>query len=151
MAWDTERTKQLLLDAATAEFSAHGLAGARVDRIAAEAGVNKERIYQYFGKKDELFGIVLARELAAVMDAVPITGAGVEAVVDDAGRVFDYHSRHPELARLVFWEGLERTEPIALEARTAGTTSKVQRLREALPTLTDADARELLTTILTLC
>ncbi len=151
MAWDTERTKQLLLDAATAEFSAHGLSGARVDRIAAAAGVNKERIYQYFGKKDDLFGIVLARQLAAVMDAVPIMGAGVEAVVDYAGRVFDYHSRHPELARLVFWEGLERTEPTALETRTAGANTKVERLCEALPTLSDANARELLATILTLC
>lgn len=151
MAWDTERTKQLLLDAATAEFSAHGLAGARVDRIAAEAGVNKERIYQYFGKKDELFGIVLARQLAAVMDEVPLTGVGVEAVVDYAGRVFDYQVRHPELARLVFWEGLERDEPTALEARTAGADSKVARFREALPALSDANARELLATILTLC
>ena len=151
MAWDTERTKQLLLDAATAEFSTYGLAGARVDRIAAAAGVNKERIYQYFGKKDDFFGIVLARQLAAVMDAVPITGAGVDAVVDYAARVFDYHSRHPELARLVFWEGLERTEPTALDTRTAGANSKVERLREALPTLSDANARELLATILTLC
>ena len=151
MAWDTERTKQLLLDAATAEFSAHGLAGARIDRIASEAGVNKERIYQYFGKKDEFFGIVLARQLAAVMDAVPITGAGVEAIVDYADRVFEYHSRHPELARLVFWEGLERSEPTALDARTAGADNKVARLQEALPTLSDANARELLATILTLC
>ena len=62
MAWDTERTKRLLLDAATAEFSAYGLAGARIDRIAATAGVNKERIYQYFGKKDELFAQVLATD-----------------------------------------------------------------------------------------
>ena len=151
MAWDTERTKQLLLDAATAEFSAHGLAGARIDRIASEAGVNKERIYQYFGKKDEFFGIVLARQLAAVMDAVPITGVGVEAIVDYADRVFEYHSRHPELARLVFWEGLERSEPTALDARTAGANNKVARLQEALPTLSDANARELLATILTLC
>ena len=151
MAWDTDRTKQLLLDAATAEFSAHGLAGARIDRIASEAGVNKERIYQYFGKKDEFFGIVLARQLAVVMDAIPIAGVGVEAVVDYADRVFEYHSRHPELARLVFWEGLERSEPTALDARTAGANNKVARLQEALPTLSDANARELLATILTLC
>ena len=44
MAWDTERTKQLLLDAATEEISSFGLAGARIDRIAASAGVHKERI-----------------------------------------------------------------------------------------------------------
>ncbi|MGX9902297.1 TetR family transcriptional regulator [Arthrobacter sp. SA17] len=51
MAWDIERTKALLLQAATAEFSEKGLAGARIDRIAAAAGINKERIYQYFGKR----------------------------------------------------------------------------------------------------
>ena len=151
MAWDTDRTKQLLLDAATEDFSRYGLAGARIDRIASTAGVNKERIYQYFGKKDELFGIVLARQLAAVMEQVAIDGHGVEAVVDYAGRVFDYQVQHPELARLTFWEGLERDEPTALEARSAGASNKVERLQRALPTLSHDDARELLTTILTLC
>ena len=150
MAWDTEKTKSLLLDAATQEFCTFGLAGARVDRIASIAGVNKERIYQYFGKKDELFGIVLARQLAFVMDEVQITGSGVDAVVDYASRVFDYQVRHPELARLTFWEGLERSEPTALEARQAGAAGKVVRLREALPALSEDDARELLLTILTL-
>ena len=151
MAWDTDRTKQLLLDAATDEFSRFGLAGARIDRIASSAGVNKERIYQYFGKKDELFGIVLARQLAAVMEQVAIEGDGVAAVVDYAGLVFDYQVQHPELARLTFWEGLERDEPTALATRAAGASSKVDRLQRALPTLTAEDARELLTTILTLC
>ena len=85
MAWDTENTKQQLLDAATVEFSAYGLAGGRVDRIAKNAGVNKERIYKYCGNKEQLFGLVLARQLAYVMDQVQITGTGVEAVVDYAG------------------------------------------------------------------
>ena len=151
MAWDTERTKTLLLDAATTEFSSYGLAGARIDRIAESAGVNKERIYQYFGKKSEFFGIVLARQLAAVMDSVSLTGTGVHAVVDYAGRCFDYQVRHPELARLTFWEGLECTEPTAFTVRSEGAANKVVRLRAALPTITEEDARELLTTILTLC
>ena len=75
MAWDTERTKRLLLDAATAEFSEHGLAGARVDRIAASAGVNKERIYQYFGKKDDLFAAVLATGSAARWTRCPCSAS----------------------------------------------------------------------------
>jgi AcrR family transcriptional regulator len=150
MAWDTENTKQQLLDAATAEFSAYGLAGGRVDRIAKNAGVNKERIYKYCGNKEQLFGLVLARQLSNVMDEVHLSGTGVDAVVDYAGRVFDYLIAHPELARLTFWEGLERSEPTALETRQAGAESKVSRLREALPDLSDENARELLLTILTL-
>ena len=51
MARDAEQTKQRLLEAAIAEFSAYGIAGARVDRIAAGAGVNKSLIYSYFGSK----------------------------------------------------------------------------------------------------
>ncbi|MEO5885123.1 MAG: TetR family transcriptional regulator [Candidatus Limnocylindrales bacterium] len=151
MPWDVEGTKRRLLDAATAEFSERGLAGARVDRIAAAAGVNKQRIYEYFGSKDELFGAVLSERLALVMDAVPIEGNGIEAVADYAGRVFDYDCRNPEFARLTFWEGLERREPVARAFRAERSASKVHRLQEAVPQLGDEDAKELLLTILTLC
>ena len=150
MAWDVERTKQLLLDAATEEFSAYGMAGSRIDRIAASAGVNKERIYQYFGKKSEFFGIVLERQLAAVMEVVQIRGTGVEAISRYAGEVFDYQVDHPQLARLTFWEGLECDRPTAEEKRRAASDSKVVLVRAALPTISDADARDLLLTILTL-
>ncbi|HEX9582014.1 MAG TPA: TetR/AcrR family transcriptional regulator [Gemmatimonadales bacterium] len=41
----------MILAAATDEFSAHGLAGARVERIARQAGVNKQLLFYYFGSK----------------------------------------------------------------------------------------------------
>ena len=37
----------------------HGLGGARMDRIAERAGLNKRLIYYYFGNKDDLFLAVL--------------------------------------------------------------------------------------------
>jgi AcrR family transcriptional regulator len=151
MAWDTERTRGLLLDAAAEEFSAHGFAGARVDRIADAAGVNKERIYSYFGSKDGLSAAVLEHCLTAVVDAVPIRGEGIAAVGDYVGRLFDYHREHPRFSRLMVWEGLERGEPIAEERRAAFSARKVEALRAAVPELSDDDARELLLTIVTLC
>src|SRR6201993_2035073 len=48
-------TRQKLLAAARREFAASGLAGARVDEIAARAGVNKQLVYHYFGDKDALY------------------------------------------------------------------------------------------------
>ena len=150
MAWDTERTKRLLLDAGVAEFSAHGLAGARVDRIAAAAGVNKERIYQYFGNKEQFFGEVLTRELGIAIDAVPIRGSGIDAIADYAGRVFDYQCAHPELARLTFWEGLELGEPVAKDQRRSRSVDKVDQILAAVPEFTREKAEELLLTILTL-
>lgn len=153
MAWDTQRTKRLLLDAATAEFSEHGLAGARVDRIASAAGVNKERIYQYFGKKVDLFDAVLAARLRGSMDEVPMTGGGPEAVGDYAGRLFDHHLSDGVIPRLVFWEGLERGAGLWNSVdtiRAAYHEEKVDRFRELLPGVDRTAAGELLLTIVSL-
>jgi AcrR family transcriptional regulator len=150
MAWDTERTRRLLLEAATSEFSQHGLTGARVDRIAKRAGVNKERIYQYFGNKEDLFGHVLAVQLAHVIDAVPLTGLGVSAVADYAGRVFDYQAEHPDLARLQVWEALQLDKPANAPVRHGAERQKVTALQKSLPGIDKHDAEELLLTIITL-
>ncbi|WP_217146124.1 TetR family transcriptional regulator, partial [Streptomyces sp. AC627_RSS907] len=50
---DSTATKARLLAAARAEFARHGVAGARVDRIAAAAKANKRLLYVYFGNKCE--------------------------------------------------------------------------------------------------
>ncbi len=55
---DAAATRQRLIDAARAEFAQYGIAGARVDRIATNAGANKAQIYNYFGSKDRLFDAV---------------------------------------------------------------------------------------------
>src|SRR5258708_34376716 len=56
---DPEGMRLRILEAAKQEFAAHGLAGARVDRIAANAGANKRMLYYHVGKKDELYLAVL--------------------------------------------------------------------------------------------
>ncbi|MFF1882732.1 TetR/AcrR family transcriptional regulator [Pseudarthrobacter sp. NPDC058196] len=152
MAWNTERTRELLLAAATEEFSAKGLAGARVDRIAAAAGINKERIYQYFGKKDELFDAVLAAEMVRVMTEVPITGSGPEAFGEYAGRLFDRHTTDGVLPRLLFWEGLERgKETVSRATRSDHCAIKVGQVLDVLPGIDRTDAADLLITVITLC
>ena len=90
MAWDTEATRHKLLAAATEEFAAHGYAGARVDRIAANAGVNKQRIYSYFGDKDGLFEAVLGDGLAELFGTIPLEGEGPDAVAAHAAAMFDF-------------------------------------------------------------
>lgn len=53
---DTESgTRHKIFAAALDEFAEHGRAGARVDRIAAAAGVNKAMIYYHFKSKDQLY------------------------------------------------------------------------------------------------
>lgn len=106
MAWDTEGTKRKILEAAMAEFSRFGPDGTTVEKIARAAGVNKERVYNYFGGKRELFSAVLRSELAKVASALPVVSFAQEDVGEYAGRAYDYHRNHPELSRLMRWEGL---------------------------------------------
>lgn len=54
-----EVTRAAILNAALQEFSEVGHSGARVDRIAARAGVSKPMIYDYFGDKDALYAAAL--------------------------------------------------------------------------------------------
>ncbi len=52
-------TEEKVIAAAMGEFAAHGFAGARVDEIAAKAGVNKAMIYYHFKSKEILYERIL--------------------------------------------------------------------------------------------
>ena len=62
-------TRARILDAALGEFSTHGLAGARTDRIANSAGVNKALLYYYFESKEKLYAATLEMVSARVRDS----------------------------------------------------------------------------------
>lgn len=133
MAWNTDETRRRLREAAADEFAEHGLAGARVDRIAARAGVNKERLYGHFGNKAQLFAMVLRDELAQVAAAVPMDLLTAEDIGEFAGKVFDYHAEHPHLVRLLHWEALaygERAVPDE-DVRAAYYREKVEAFAAA--------------------
>jgi AcrR family transcriptional regulator len=124
---DSAATKERLLEAATGEFAAHGIAGARVDRIAAGAKANKQLIYAYFRSKEQLFDAVLDRNCEPLVQEVPFDPDDLPGYV---GRLFDYVIEHPEVVRLVLWAGLERpTVVAAFEAESYGL--KLKALTEA--------------------
>lgn len=102
---DGQASKERLLVAATDEFAAHGVAGARVDRIAAAAGVNKAQMYGWFGSKDGLFEAVFERHLHRIVDVVPFTPDDLPGY---AVALYDSYLTDPELVRLASWCRLER-------------------------------------------
>lgn len=63
-------TEQRILDAAHAVFIRRGTAGARMQEIADEAGVNKALLHYYFRNKDRLSLAVFQRVAAAVFGRV---------------------------------------------------------------------------------
>lgn len=49
------QTRQMIMDAATSEFSQHGIEGANLHEIAKQAGVTRAAIYHHFESKEDLF------------------------------------------------------------------------------------------------
>lgn len=139
MPWDTEATRRRLLEAAVEEFAEYGPAGARVDRVARSAGVNKERIYQYFGDKAGLFRAVLGQELQRLDTAVPLTPEQAGDLGEYAGRLFDHHTDHPHFLRLLHWEGLVSGGIAVAEAK------RVALQRDKVAAIAGAQRRGLVT------
>lgn len=123
-----EATKAKLLEAALTEFATHGIAGARVDRIAANAGCNKAMIYAYFGSKEDLFEEVLKIQISMVIEAVPITP---DDLPEYAGRLFDTYERQPELLRLAGYHRLENGFEAINKAEAEAHVVKVAAIEEA--------------------
>ncbi|WP_426515611.1 TetR family transcriptional regulator [Diaminobutyricibacter sp. McL0618] len=131
MAWDTEETRRRLRDAALVEFAARGFDGTTIGSISARAGVNRERIYSYYGDKKALWELVLSTELERLASAVTLSGTGLNDIGEFAGATFDYHAAHPELARLLQWEGLQDDQAADVVRRTAHYRDKVERFATA--------------------
>ncbi|WBU36733.1 TetR/AcrR family transcriptional regulator [Homoserinibacter sp. YIM 151385] len=144
MAWDTEATRRKLLAAGARQFAAHGLAGARIDAIGRDAGVNKERIYRYFGDKERFFGAVLAEELRGILDGIHLEGEGPVALAGFARELLARCARHPELGRLLGWESLELDRPAAAETRREICADVAGRIRASLPGISRETAEQLL-------
>lgn len=102
-------TKARILRAATAEFAAHGLAGARVDRIANAAGVNKERIYAHIGDKVVLFSAVVEANMADLATHVQLDPLDLP---ESAGRLFDHVTAVPTHIRIMDWARLEGADDL---------------------------------------
>jgi len=129
MAWDTDGTRRRLKEAATAEFAEYGLAGTTMTQIAARAGINKERLYSYYGDKAALWEAVLADELNLLAAAVTLDPG--DDIGEFVGETYDFHANRPELARLLQWEGLSRQPAVRADARAEHYRQKVAAIARA--------------------
>lgn len=102
---DAAATRAALLVAATEEFARHGFAGARVDLIAASAGVNKQLVYHYYGSKEGLYREALESVYAQLREKERALSLAdrepAEAMAALVGFSFDYLSEHPEFISLL--------------------------------------------------
>jgi AcrR family transcriptional regulator len=145
-----EQTKTRILDAAFREFAEHGLAGARVDRIAKNAECNKNLIYVYFQSKEALFATVLDRHMTDVFAGVPFDARDLPTV---ARQVFDQARSNPDVFRLLAWATLENPAaamPPAREQEYDRTLALVRQQQESGAIRNDAPPELILMSVLVL-
>ena len=112
---DPEGMRIRILEAAKQEFAAHGLAGARVDRIAANAGANKRMLYYHVGNKEDLYLAVLegayekirSEERGLDLEHLDPPEA-IERLIDFT---WNYFLRNPEFLALLNTENLAKATP----------------------------------------
>jgi AcrR family transcriptional regulator len=114
---DPERTTADILTVATREFAAKGLAGARIDEIAAATRTSKRMIYYYFGSKEGLYVAVLEeayRRIRSIESELHLEDLPPEdALRKLVGFTYDYQLANPDFIRLVMTENIHRGEFLA--------------------------------------
>lgn len=121
-----QETRRKILEAAVTVFSIRGLKGATVDEIAVTAGVNKQRLYAYYGSKRKLFEAALVHVFRQVelfsKETVKQADAHPEKLTEILLRGFiKVHAAHPSFWRLLSWANLEGGECVQVldQARKA--------------------------------
>ena len=114
---DPQRTMAGILEVANLEFSEKGLAGARIDEIAAATQTSKRMIYYYFGSKEGLYLAVLEesyRRMRAIEGELHLEDLPPEdALRKLTGFTFDHHHGNEAYIRLVMSENMQRGEYLA--------------------------------------
>ncbi len=131
-------SRSRILDAALREFSALGLAGARTDRIAERAGVNKALLYYYYGSKEKLYAAALEliatrirdRSMAVLTSRATAGERLLRAALDHFDRILaqeDFQSLlQQEMMRL------HRGEPGAMAVLVKNVFGPVQHMYESM-------------------
>lgn len=111
---DPARTMAEILAVATHEFADKGLAGARIDQIAAATRTSKRMIYYYFGSKDGLYLAVLEeayRRMRSIEADLHLDDlAPPEALRRLVEFTYDHHRGNEDFIRLVMSENIHRAD-----------------------------------------
>lgn len=131
---DPAATLLSLLQAAVSEFSEFGYEGGRVDRIARQAGVNKQLVYHYFGSKEDLYSAALEevyRKIREREQELHLSDLGPEEAMRVlVGFSFDYLADHPEFVALINDENRMDARHLKASEKVTEMHSPIVRLVE---------------------
>jgi TetR/AcrR family transcriptional regulator len=161
-------TEQRILDAAHTIFLRHGTAGARMQDIAAEAGVNQALLHYYFRSKERLSEAAFrraARQLLPRVIEVMASSADIEEKVEHVVHLeLDHLSRAPYLPGYIISELTHRPErahqlisalvgmaPEDIRPKIAATLQKQIDAQVRAGTMRPIDAEQFMVNLISLC
>ena len=115
--YDAQESLSDILAVATTEFADKGLAGARIDEIAAATRTSKRMIYYHFGSKEGLYLAVLEasyQRIRVIESRLNLEDIGPEAGLRKlVAFTFDYQHDNEDFIRLVMNENMNRGQFLA--------------------------------------
>jgi TetR/AcrR family transcriptional regulator len=101
-------TEEIILSSARKVFRSKGLAGARMQEIADEAGINKALLHYYFRSKEKLFEKIFVEAVADLLPSVRVSLNEVENLNQFLtffiSKYFDLITEHPYLPQFILQE-----------------------------------------------
>ncbi|MFZ1808501.1 MAG: TetR/AcrR family transcriptional regulator [Cyclobacteriaceae bacterium] len=160
---ETKPSEELILNAAVKVFTRKGYAGARMEEIAKEAGINRALLHYYFRDKETMFNIIFEtkfKEFFTGMFGVFQSNVSfkekIKNIIDNEITVL---SKHPDLAKFVIMEIAQQPERLIQFGQKLGFNPRLmlenfqkeiqQNVQEGK--IRPIDGRQLLMNILSIC
>jgi AcrR family transcriptional regulator len=135
-AYDSEATRENILNAATKIFAERGLSGGRINLISRAAKSNDRMIYYYFGSKERLFIEVLEkvyRDMWEAENALALDQADpVDALTRFVHFTLDHYLAHPEMLTILNNENLHKGRYVRKSKKLKELSSPALHLMERI-------------------
>jgi len=157
------QAEMAILEAARKVFTHRGYAGARMDEIAREAGINRALLHYYFRSKEKLFDLVFAQRarefFLGMVGIINSPGTLEEKVRAIIAHDIDMMRSQPDLPLFIMQELAQNPDRLVRMASESGASPNVlmkgfkSTVKEAVDKkqIRPVDAGQLLINIISLC
>ncbi|HNP06351.1 MAG TPA: TetR/AcrR family transcriptional regulator [Cyclobacteriaceae bacterium] len=160
---ETRPSEELILNAAVKVFTRKGYAGARMEEIAKEAGINRALLHYYFRDKETMFNIIFETKFKEFFTGLFGAFQSDAPFFEKIKRIIDHEitvlSKHPDLARFVIMEIAQQPDRLIQFGQKLGLNPRMmlenfqkeiqQNVLEGK--IRPIDGRQLLMNIISIC
>ncbi|MEQ9592802.1 MAG: TetR/AcrR family transcriptional regulator [Cyclobacteriaceae bacterium] len=160
---DTKPSDQLILNSALKVFTRRGFAGARMEEIAKEAGINRALLHYYFRDKETMFNLIFEKQFKEFFSGIgtilntqkPL----FEKIKEIVSHEIDVLTKHPDLPRFIIVEVATQPDRLIQYGQKMGINPRQileifnQQVKDEAQrgTIVPIEGRQLLMNIMSLC